>query len=47
MTLDGNVARIGEMKNVHKILVGRPKGRGPLKELGENGKIILEWILEN
>jgi hypothetical protein len=26
----GHVARIGEDRGVHRVLVGRPKGKGPL-----------------
>jgi hypothetical protein len=30
MTRVGHVARIGEMRNVYKILVGKPEGKTPL-----------------
>jgi hypothetical protein len=35
----GHVARMGEMKNVYKILVGKPE------YLGVDGKIIFKLIL--
>jgi hypothetical protein len=34
---------MGVMKNVHKILVGKPEGKRPLENLGLDGKIILKW----
>jgi hypothetical protein len=34
------------LKNVYKILFGRPEGRDHSEDLGIDGKIILEWILE-
>jgi hypothetical protein len=40
----GNVARIGEMRNVYKILVSKPEGKRPSDDLGVDRK-ILEWIL--
>jgi len=33
------------MRNAHKMLVGKPEGKRPLRNLGVDGKIILEWIL--
>jgi hypothetical protein len=41
----GHVARTGEMRNVFKILVGKPEGKNHSEELGVDGWIILEWIL--
>jgi hypothetical protein len=41
----GYVACIGETRNAYKI-VGNQKGRGFLEDLGMDGRIILEWILE-
>jgi hypothetical protein len=41
----GNVAHTGE-RNAHKILVGKPEGRGRSRELSLDNKIILEWIFE-
>jgi hypothetical protein len=40
----GYAARMEEMRNAYKILVGKPEGKRPLK-IGVEGKIILEWIL--
>jgi hypothetical protein len=40
MGLDGHVVHMDEMRNVHKILVGKPQGKGPLGR-----KDIDEWIL--
>jgi hypothetical protein len=42
----GYVARIGEKRNVHRILVGKPKGKRPLgrprpREIGWDG---MNWI---
>jgi hypothetical protein len=39
---EGQVACMGEMRNVYKILVGKAEGKRPV---GVDGKIILEWIL--
>jgi hypothetical protein len=33
------------MTNAYKILVGKPEGKRPL-DLGTDGRIILEWILQ-
>jgi hypothetical protein len=53
----GHVARMGEMRNVCKILVGKPKGKRPLEkprrrcddnirmDLREKGWEGVEWIL--
>jgi hypothetical protein len=34
----------GEMRNGHRILVGKPEGRGHSKEIGVDRR-ILKWIL--
>jgi hypothetical protein len=34
------------MRNVYKILVGNLKGRDHSKNLGADGRIILDWIFE-
>jgi hypothetical protein len=31
MRWEGHVARMGEMRNAHDILVGKPEGKKPLK----------------
>jgi len=41
----GHVARTGEMRNVHNILVGKPKEKRPLGRPGVDGRIILKLIL--
>jgi hypothetical protein len=41
----GHVARIGEVRNIYKTLVGKPKGKRYAKDLGVDEKIILEWIV--
>jgi len=33
--MDGNVARMGEMRNANKILVGKPEGK---RQLGRPGR---------
>jgi hypothetical protein len=42
----GHVTRMEEMRNAYKILVGNLKRRDRWEDLGIDGKIILEWILE-
>jgi hypothetical protein len=42
----GHVAHLGEMRNAYKILSDSLKGRDHLEDLGMDGKIIFEWILE-
>jgi hypothetical protein len=42
----GHVARIGEMRNAYKMLVGNLKGGDHLEELSVDGKTLLEWMLE-
>jgi hypothetical protein len=42
----GQIVRIGEMRNVYRILVGKFEGRDYYAEdLGIDGRIVLEWIL--
>jgi hypothetical protein len=36
---------MGEVRNAYKISVGKPKGRDHSEDLGEDGRIVLEWIL--
>jgi hypothetical protein len=40
-----DAARMGEMRNAHKILVGKPEVINHSDDLGIDGKIILEGIL--
>jgi hypothetical protein len=42
----GHVARMGEMRNEYRILVGKPEGRRPLVRARGGGWIILKWIIE-
>jgi hypothetical protein len=39
--LTGHVARIKDMRNAYKMLVGKSEGKGA----GVEGKVILKWIL--
>jgi len=40
----GHVARMGEERGVHKVLVGKPEGKRPLGNQDVDGRIILRWI---
>jgi hypothetical protein len=40
----GNIARVGDTRNAHKILVGKSEKRNHSEDLGIDGKIILEWL---
>jgi hypothetical protein len=42
----GYVARMGETRNVYRILVGKPEYKRPLGRPRLGGWIILKWILE-
>jgi hypothetical protein len=42
---EGHVARIGEMKNAYRILVGKLNGRDHLEDLGVHDR-MLELILK-
>jgi hypothetical protein len=46
MRLVGDVARLGEMRNAHSIFVAKHEGKSHLEDLGIDGKITLERILE-
>jgi hypothetical protein len=39
----GRVARMGEGRDVCRILVGKPEGKKQLGDPGEDGRIILGW----
>jgi hypothetical protein len=41
----GHVARMGPMRSIYKTLVWKLKGRDHLEDLGVDGRIMLEWIL--
>jgi hypothetical protein len=41
----GHVARMGQKRNAHRLLVGKPEGRWPLGRQDVGGWIILGWIL--
>jgi hypothetical protein len=40
-----HVACMGEGRNVYRVLVGKPEGKGHLEDGGVGGSIGLEWIL--
>jgi hypothetical protein len=42
----GHVARMGEKRDVYRILVGRPEGRRPLGRPTWSGRIILKCIFK-
>jgi hypothetical protein len=42
----GHVARMGEKRNVYRLLVGKPEAKRPLGRPRLGGWIILGWILE-
>jgi hypothetical protein len=42
----GQVARMGEMWNVYRMLVGKPEGKDHREDQGVGGWTILKWILE-
>ena len=41
----GHVARKGEDRGVHRVLVGKPEGKNYWGDQGVDGRIILRWIL--
>ena len=40
----GHVARMVEGRGVHRVLVGKPEGKRPLRNPDVDGRIILRWI---
>jgi len=40
----GHVARMGEEREVYRVLVGKPEGKTHWGDLGVDGWIILGWI---
>jgi hypothetical protein len=41
----GHVARIGEGRNVYRVLVGKPGGKYHLKDQGVDGRMGSKWTL--
>jgi hypothetical protein len=39
------VVRMGEGRNVYRVLVGKPKGKDHMDDRGVDGRMGLEWIL--
>ena len=44
MRWTGHVARVGDSRDVYRVFVGKPKGRGHLRDTGIDGRIIIRWI---
>ena len=40
-----HIARMGERRDVYRVLVRNPEGKNHLGEQGVDGRIILRWIL--
>jgi hypothetical protein len=40
----GYVARMGEMRNAYRVLVGKPERKNHAEDLGVDGRMMLEWI---
>ena len=38
---------MGERRSVYRVLVGKPEGKNRLGDPGEDGKIILRWVIRN
>jgi len=43
----GYVARIGEMRGVYRVLVGKPEGKRPLGRPRRRWGIVLRWIFRS
>jgi hypothetical protein len=41
----GHVARMGERRNVYRVLVGKPEGKDHLEDQGVDGRMGSKWIL--
>jgi hypothetical protein len=41
----GHVARMGEGRNVYRVLVGKPEGKRHLKDKGVDGRMESKWAL--
>jgi hypothetical protein len=35
-----------QMKDAYKILIGKPEGKDHSEDLGIDGRILLQWVLE-
>jgi len=44
--MSGHVARMGERKVVHRVLVGNSQGERPLGDLGVDMRIILKCVFK-
>jgi hypothetical protein len=44
--MDGHIARVGEIRNAYRIIVGNLKWAKRLGHLGVGGRIILKEILK-
>jgi hypothetical protein len=40
----GHVARMGEERGVHRVLVGKPEVKSHWRNRNVDGRIILKWI---
>ena len=40
----GRVARMGDGRDVHRVLVGKPEGKNHWRDPDVDGRIILRWI---
>ena len=40
----GHVAHMGDREGANRVLVGRPKGKNHLEDLGIDGRIVSKWI---
>jgi hypothetical protein len=45
MRWEGQVACMGEVRTVYKIVARKPEGKDHLEDLGIDGRIIVHWIL--
>jgi hypothetical protein len=41
----GYTARVGEMRNIYKSLIGKPEGKGHSEDLDVDRRMILSWNL--
>jgi hypothetical protein len=45
MRWTGHMVRMGKLRNAYKILVEKPEGKRPFKDLGVVGRIVSKRIL--